>query len=72
VEVRVAREKAAYESALKVGPKYKPGDSVDLDMRVLLVHGDEVISDSQVDGGLTKACEKFKEWIGVTFKADEK
>ena len=39
------------------------GTTVDLGMRVRLVHGDEVISDSEADGGLVAACSTFKEWV---------
>ncbi|KAI9353858.1 oligoendopeptidase [Obelidium mucronatum] len=70
VDELVIEEKKAFEEAVKKGPKYGPKDNVDLDMRVILVHGDEVISDSkECKGGLTEACEKFEEWIGVNFHA---
>jgi len=36
-------------------------------MRVRLVHGDELISDSADAGGLAGACQKFKEWVGATY-----
>ncbi|KAJ3288312.1 hypothetical protein HDU79_004958 [Rhizoclosmatium sp. JEL0117] len=68
VDALVAEEKKEYEEAIAKGPKYGAKDSVDLDMRVILVHGDEVISDSSaLKGGLTEACEKFEQWIGVNF-----
>ena len=63
VESYVASEKKIYEAALSAGPKYKPGDSVDLDMTVRFVHGDLVISDSAKDGGLLQACKIFKEFV---------
>ena len=58
----VRQEKLAYEGAVVEGPKYPAGSNVDLDMRVLLVHGDEVISDSNV-AGLSAACEAYKKWL---------
>ncbi|KAJ3377243.1 Muskelin 1, intracellular mediator containing kelch motif, partial [Entophlyctis sp. JEL0112] len=65
VENVVRREKVAYEEAIKSGPKYGPKDSVDLNMRVVLVHGDEVIADSEkLEGGLSQACTEFEKWIG--------
>lgn len=38
-------------------------------MRVVLVHGDEVIADSDGDGGLVAACSKFKTWVAALPKA---
>ncbi|KAJ3028000.1 UNVERIFIED_CONTAM: hypothetical protein HDU68_002682 [Siphonaria sp. JEL0065] len=68
VDELVVSERKAYEEAVKAGPKYGPKDKVYLDMRVILVHGDEVISDSsKLKGGLSEACEKFEQWIGVNF-----
>jgi Zn-dependent oligopeptidase len=61
-EAVVASEHAAYEKAVKEGPKYPRGSNVDLDMRVLLVHGDEVISDSS-QSGFAGACAVYKEWV---------
>lgn len=43
--------------------KRKPelaGEDPDLGMRVQLVHGDEVIADSESAGGLAAACATFK------------
>ena len=56
-------EGKAYKKAAAAGPRYPPGSAVDLRMRVLLVHGDEVIADSQADGSLAAACNKYKAWI---------
>ncbi|KAJ3111647.1 hypothetical protein HK100_002621 [Physocladia obscura] len=57
VDELVVAEKKAYEEAISVGPKFGPKDAVDLDMRVVLVHGDEVIADSKaLKGGLSEAC----------------
>ena len=41
-EELVMKEKLAYEEALALGPKYPEGVDVDLQMRIKLVHGDEV------------------------------
>ncbi|KAI8830928.1 oligoendopeptidase [Chytriomyces cf. hyalinus JEL632] len=68
VDDLVKEEKVAYADALAKGPKFGPEDAIDLDMRVILVHGDEVISDSkELKGGLTEACSVFKQWIGTNF-----
>ncbi|KAJ3271678.1 hypothetical protein HDV01_006457 [Terramyces sp. JEL0728] len=64
VEHHIKSEKAEYEKAVKVGPKYKAGDSVDLKMRVRLVHGDLVIADSATESkGLAGACAVYKTWV---------
>ena len=63
VEDVILSEHEAYLKALEEGPQYPPGSSVDLDMKVLLVHGDEVIADSQ-SAGLAAACEKYRAWVG--------
>jgi hypothetical protein len=62
LEVVLQEEKEAYERAVVAGPKYPRGASVDLEMRILLVHGDEVIADS-AENGLAAALEIYKQWI---------
>lgn len=62
LEEVLQEEKEAYERAVVAGPKYPRGTSVDLDMRILLVHGDEVIADS-AENGLAAALETYKQWI---------
>jgi hypothetical protein len=66
-EETVSREKEAYEQGIEAGPKYAAGQEVDLDMRVLLVHGDDVVADSAAGGGrgLRGACEVYKQWLGT-------
>ena len=59
----LATERQEYASAVKSGPVYAPCTSVDLDMRVKLVHGDVVVADSETSGGLYPACEQYKEWL---------
>eukprot|EP00195_Chlamydomonas_chlamydogama_P009741 CAMPEP_0202900574 /NCGR_PEP_ID=MMETSP1392-20130828/11915_1 /ASSEMBLY_ACC=CAM_ASM_000868 /TAXON_ID=225041 /ORGANISM="Chlamydomonas chlamydogama, Strain SAG 11-48b" /LENGTH=623 /DNA_ID=CAMNT_0049586991 /DNA_START=175 /DNA_END=2046 /DNA_ORIENTATION=- len=61
-------EHKAYQEAVAKGPAIPPGSSPDLGMRVILAHGDEVISDS-AEGGLSSACHKFKDWVAKTFLA---
>ncbi len=36
-------------------------------MRVRLVDGDELISDSDGDGGFQGACAKFKDWVRAKY-----
>jgi oligoendopeptidase F len=60
----VASERAEYEEAIKKGPTFKAGSSVDLKMKVTFVHGDLVICDSASnEKGLSGACEVYKQWI---------
>jgi hypothetical protein len=65
VEERVSAEREAYAQAVETGPRYKAGDEVgaELGMRVLLVHGDEVVADSGGGGGLWGACAVYKQWL---------
>lgn len=44
-----------------------PGAEVELGMRVRLVDGDEVISDSDEDGGFQGACAKFQAWVRARY-----
>jgi hypothetical protein len=43
-------------------------DSVDLDMRVRLVDGDEVIADSSIEGSFVGMCSKFERYIQKRFR----
>lgn len=40
----------------------------DLGMRILLVHGDDVVADSS-QAGLAQACETYKRWIHAHWPA---
>lgn len=62
-QAKVDAERHAYKAAVAAGPRFPPGTPVDMGMRVVLVHGDDVIADSQADGSLLAACTKYKEWI---------
>ena len=62
VEDVVKEEKKSYDQALQEGAKFPAGSDVDLDMRVLLVHGDDLIADSS-ESGLTAACDTYKLWL---------
>jgi hypothetical protein len=67
VEQRIQSEKQAYDEAIEKGPTFKPGESVDLKMRVKFVHGDQVIADSH-SSGLVDACSAYKSWISEGLK----
>jgi Zn-dependent oligopeptidase len=69
LEAVVASEKAAYDVALRAGPARKAGQGADLNMRVLLVHGAQVVADSGAAGGANAeqrfalASDTFKAWV---------
>lgn len=64
----LASEKAEYEAALAQSATAppQPGD-VDLDMRIRIVDGDEVIADTEQDGGFLATCAKFEQYIHTRF-----
>lgn len=64
---RVAEERRAYDEAAAAGPALAPGQEPDLGMRIILVHGDETIGDSEAHGGLAPALAKFKAWVRRTY-----
>lgn len=47
--------------------RYTPGSEIDIGMRVRLVDGDELIADSDADGGFQGACAKFKDWVRAKY-----
>ena len=61
VDDLIESERAAYDKSIA---EAKASADVNLDMRMLFVHGDEVIADSAENNqGFLKACAVFKEWI---------
>ncbi len=63
-------ERIEYEAALLAGPALQPGADVSaLHMRVRLVHGDELLADSDSDGGFAAAAAKFKLWVRTRYFA---
>jgi hypothetical protein len=64
MEEVIAAAKKDYDVAVREGPKYPQGSSVDLEMRVLLVHGDDIIADSNT-AGLAAACTQYKAWVAT-------
>ena len=63
VEDKVASEKAAYDEGVAAGPALAPGADANLDAVVRVVHGDEIVADSAVDGGLAGVVAKFGAWL---------
>lgn len=69
VDDKVAREKKEYEESLKKASASND-DSVDLNMTVKFVDGDEVIADSsQVSGGVLEACKQFEAFVAARLAA---
>ena len=73
MEQLVASERVEYDEAIRKGPALPPGGGADIDMRVLLVHGAEVIADSGPPGGadaaqrFAQATAAFKAWVRRTY-----
>lgn len=65
LEEKLAREKAAFEEGVAKGPKYESLEdpAVDLGARIVVVHGDETVADSDVDGGVAGVDAAFRAWI---------
>lgn len=66
---KIDEEKIRYEEGLKAGAAVKKGANVDkvLDVHIKLVHGDDTIADSQLDGSASAACDKFAKWVDNEF-----
>ena len=47
------------------------GDKVELEMRVTLVDGDEVIADSERDGSFENMCHTFREFVAKRVNASK-
>eukprot|EP00444_Apocalathium_aciculiferum_P040251 CAMPEP_0183536888 /NCGR_PEP_ID=MMETSP0371-20130417/28553_1 /TAXON_ID=268820 /ORGANISM="Peridinium aciculiferum, Strain PAER-2" /LENGTH=340 /DNA_ID=CAMNT_0025737537 /DNA_START=58 /DNA_END=1080 /DNA_ORIENTATION=- len=61
VKETLKRERSDYDEAVKNGPAVS-GD-IDLDMRVRIVDGDEVITDSQQTGSFAASAEAFERYV---------
>ena len=44
------------------------GGDIDLQMRIKIVDGDEVIADTAEDGGFLATCGRFEEYVRTRFK----
>jgi len=71
VEELLVEEKVAYDAAAnaKQEPHGAP-EAVDLDMRIKIVDGDEVIADTAADGDFFATCSKFAQYIHGRFPRD--
>ena len=60
-------EKAKYDAKLAECAAEGDSSSIDLDMRIRLVDGDDVLADTLSDGSFEKSCEKFKNYVQERF-----
>uniref|UniRef100_A0A7S2W7S7 Peptidase M3A/M3B catalytic domain-containing protein n=1 Tax=Mucochytrium quahogii TaxID=96639 RepID=A0A7S2W7S7_9STRA len=69
---RVAKQKAKYEQGIKESLEEEKGEEtkIDLDLNFRVVHGDEVIADSKLDGGFHGTTQKFKTWIQKNYATE--
>merc|ERR1712226_856651 len=66
VEDKIQRAKKEYDEAIQKQQKAANNDSadtIDLNMTVRFVDGDELIADSSVEGGIFEACKKFETFV---------
>jgi Zn-dependent oligopeptidase len=61
LETTLKQEREEYEKAAKAGPAVT--GELDLGMRVRVIDGDEVITDSAEEGSFTKAATKFERYV---------
>jgi hypothetical protein len=60
----LADEKKEYDAAVAALPNT---GAIDLGMRAVFVHGDEVIADSESAGGYVEATKEFKKWVNANW-----
>ena len=76
LEALIRSEKAEYDAFLRPGGGEGGGgegggDKVELEMRVTLVDGDEVIADSERDGSFENMCHTFREFVAKRVNASK-
>lgn len=67
LDVHLEAEKVEFEKGLAVSTERQQADAseVDLSMKVMLCDGDEVIADSETDGGFSSMCGKFSRFVAA-------
>eukprot|EP01061_Rhynchopus_euleeides_P025160 TRINITY_DN405_c0_g1_i1.p1 TRINITY_DN405_c0_g1~~TRINITY_DN405_c0_g1_i1.p1 ORF type:complete len:660 (+),score=294.04 TRINITY_DN405_c0_g1_i1:115-1980(+) len=72
IEERIVKEKKEYEAGVQAGPKYSEKDDVlkQLNMRIRMVHGDELVADTQSDT-FPELLAKYSTWLNATFPKEE-
>jgi len=59
----VDAEKEAYENARAEAEGSVPTEEIDLDMRISIVDGDDVLADTAEDGSFLATCAKFEKYV---------
>ena len=67
VDDLLAEEKVAYDAMAKKLKDQPAAKDVDLNMRIKIVDGDEVIADTSLDGGFLPTCHKFEKYVRERF-----
>ena len=62
-------EKEAYEKSLEEAKASEKVGAVDLDMRIRIVDGDDVLADTEEDGSFLATCAKFEAYVKDRFEA---
>ena len=68
VETLLAEEKVAYDAAIACVSSAQE-EEPNLDMKIQVVDGDEILADSEADGGFLAACRRFQAQIQSRFPA---
>lgn len=65
----LTEEKEAYEKARTECEGSTPSENVDLDMRIRIVDGDNVLADTAEDGSFLATCKKFENYVRERYSA---
>jgi len=63
VDALLREEKKAYDKVAKENANAMPSTEIDLNMRIKIVDGDDVIADTSFDGGFLNTCAKFEAYV---------
>lgn len=63
VESLLNKEKAAYDKKRAECTAAPACDEIDLDMRIRIVDGDDVLADTDEDGSFLATCKKFEDYV---------
>lgn len=72
LEKVLASEKRAFEEGVAKGPRFDSIATLDLGARVVVVHGDEEVADSEKDGDMAGVDAAFRMWIEKNWPRKEK
>ena len=63
IEAKIAQEQVDYAWAVSQPTPGSSDSAVSLDMRMQVMDGDQVLADSESDGGFLQACTRFEEFV---------